>query len=453
MAAGPHPDLDTYRERRTRIARRLHAENAALVLYGGALRNRANDTEFRFRPDSDFHYLTGLEEPGAVAVLTCGERAEDAELTLFVRPRDPTAEVWTGRRVGPEGARDHFGAKTAHVIDDLGEELGPLLDGRGCVYFPLGRWAKLDAAIQRALKGLRRHNRDGRNPPARYAEVADLLGEDRLIKDASGLASLRRALEISAAGHLAAMRSTRPGMWEYEVEALIEYEFRRRGSSGPGYGTIVGAGDNATILHYVDNRDQLRAGEVILIDAGAEWDYFSGDITRSWPVSGKFTPEQRDLYEVVLEANLGGIELAQVGGDLLAIHEACVRSLSSGMVELGLLEGPVDRVIESLDYQRFYLHRTSHWLGIDVHDAGRYTLEGKQRMLAPGHVFTIEPGLYIPSSCEDVPVGFRGLGIRIEDDISITATGHEVLSAAVPKRVVELEALIGSGESASHRSS
>jgi len=195
------------------------------------------------------------------------------------------------------------------------------------------------------------------------------------------------------------------------------------------------------------------SGEVILIDAGAEWDYFSGDITRSWPVSGKFTPEQRDLYEVVLEANLGGIELAQVGGDLLAIHEACVRSLSSGMVELGLLEGPVDRVIESLDYQRFYLHRTSHWLGIDVHDAGRYTLEGKQRMLAPGHVFTIEPGLYIPSSCEDVPVGFRGLGIRIEDDISITATGHEVLSAAVPKRVVELEALIGSGESASHRSS
>lgn len=445
MAAGPHPDLETYAERRTRIARRLHAENAALVLYGGELRTRSHDTEFRFRPDSDFHYLTGLEEPGAFAVLVPSEQGDHAELTLFVRPRDPDAEVWSGRRIGPEGACDHFGAKDAFAVDGLDEGLRRLLDGRSCVYLPLGRWAILESSLGRALTWLRRHNRDGRNPPARYGEVADLLGEDRLLKDPSALASLRKAIEISAAGHVAAMRTTKPGLWEYEVEALIEYEFRRRGSTGPGYGTIVGAGDNATILHYVDNCDRLVAGEVLLIDAGAEWDYFSGDITRSWPVSGKFTPEQRDLYEVVLEANLAGIELAQVGGDLLAIHEACVRTLSAGMVELGLLEGPVERVIESKDYQRFYLHRTSHWLGVDVHDAGRYTLDGKPRMLTPGHVFTVEPGLYVPRSCEDVAEGFRGLGIRIEDDVLITETGNEVLSAAVPKRVVELEAIIGSG--------
>jgi Xaa-Pro aminopeptidase len=445
MSQRPHPDLETYAERQTRIGRRLHGENAALLLYGGELRTRANDTEFRFRPDSDFHYLTGLEEPGSFAVLIPGERPEEPELTLFVRPRDPEAEVWTGRRIGPEGARERFGAKAAYAIDDLDEQLRRLIDGRSSVYLPLGRWPELDGALQRALSWLRRNNRDGRTPPPCYGEAADLLGEDRLLKDASALASLRRAIEITAIGHVSAMRHTRPGMWEYEVEALIEHEFRRRGSTGPGYGTIVGTGDNATILHYVDNRDQLQAGEVLLIDAGAEWDYFSGDITRSWPVSGKFTPEQRDLYEVVLEANLAGIELAEVGGDLTRIHDACVRTLAAGLVELGLLAGPVERVIESHDYRRFYLHRTSHWLGVDVHDAGRYTLEGKPRMLTPGHVFTIEPGLYVPASFEDVPEGFRGLGIRIEDDILITATGHEVLTAAVPKRVVELEAIIGTG--------
>lgn len=445
MSHGPHPDLETYAERQTRVGRRLHGENAALVLYGGELRTRANDTEFRFRPDSDFHYLTGLEEPGSIAVLTPGERPEDTELTLFVRPRDPEAEIWTGRRLGPEGACGHFGAKAAFVLDDLDEHLRRLLDGRSCVYLPLARWPVLDRAIQRALTWLRRNNRDGRSPPPCLGEVADLLGEDRLLKDPGALASLRRAIEITAAGHVAAMRTIRPGMWEYEVEALIEYEFRRRGSTGPGYGTIVGAGDNATILHYVDNRDRLHAGEVLLIDAGAEWDYFSGDVTRSWPVSGKFSPEQRDLYEVVLEANLAGIELAEVGGDLGVIHDACVRVLSEGMIELGLLAGPIDRVLESQDYRRFYLHRTSHWLGVDVHDAGRYTLDGKPRMLTPGHVFTVEPGLYVPSSTEDVAPGFRGLGIRIEDDILITSTGHEVLTAAIPKRVVELEAIIGTG--------
>lgn len=447
MPRTPHPSLPAYAERRARIAARLFEEDAALLLYGGELRTRANDTEFRFRPDSDFHYLTGLEEPGAFALLRPGETADQADLTLFVRPRDPEAETWTGRRIGVEGAKEQFGATRAFELGDLDERLPELLDGRRCVYLPIGRWPTLDAALQRAMHSLRRHTRDGKSPASHYGEVADLLGEDRLLKDAAALASLRRAIEITAAGHVAAMRATRPGLWEYEIEALIEYEFRRRGSSGPGYGSIVGVGDNATILHYVDNCDRLEAGQLLLVDAGAEADYFTGDITRTWPVSGKFTPEQRDLYEVVLAANLAGIELARVGGDLLAIHTRCVEVLTGGLVELGLLEGSVERAIETKDYRRFYLHRTSHWLGIDVHDVGRYSLAGKQRMLTPGHVFTIEPGLYVPANCDEVPAGFRGLGIRIEDDILITELGCEVLSAAVPKQVVELEAIIGSQSS------
>lgn len=444
MIARPRPSLDAYVQRRARIAQTLREQSAALILYGGAQLTRANDTEFRFRPDSDFHYLTGLEEPGAVLVLRPKPNASD-ELTfaLFVRPREREAETWTGRRIGPSGAIERFGASEAHPLDELDERLPKLLDGCETVYLPLGRWPQLDAALVRATTQLRRRNREGATPPLRYGEAADLLGEDRLIKDAAGLASLRRAIDISAAAHLSAMRRTKPGMWEYEVEALVEYEFRRRGSTGPGYGSIVGGGDNATILHYVDNRDRLRDGDILLIDAGAEWDYFSGDITRSWPINGRFTPEQRAVYEVVLAANLAGIERAVVGGTIDAIHEACVEVLCSGIAELGLLEGSAERIREDKLYRKFYMHRTSHWLGVDVHDAGRYTVAGKPRPLAPGHVITVEPGLYIAADCEDVPEGFRGIGIRIEDDVLIGEQGPEVLTAAAPKTAAELEAIIG----------
>ncbi len=447
MPRTPRPDVETYLQRRARIAARLRDEHAALVLYGGELRTRSHDTEFRFRPDSDFHYLIGLDEPGSVAVLRAGASAEHpAELTLFVRPRDPDAEVWSGRRVGPMGAVEQFGATQAHPLAELDEQLPTLLDGCSTVYFPLGRWPTLEQSLGRAFTRLRRHNRDGKSPPLRYGEASDLIGEDRLRKDPSALASLRRAIDISAAAHVAAMRHTRPGMWEYEVEARIEYEFRKRGSSGAGYGTIVGAGDNATILHYVDNDDRIEPGSVVLIDAGAEWDYFSGDITRSWPASGHFTPEQRDLYEVVLAANLAGIEQARPGQTIDAIHRTCVAVLASGLIELGLVHGSHEQVIETGAYKRFYMHRTSHWLGVDVHDAGRYTLDGHARPLEPGHVLTIEPGLYISLDHDDVPEGFRGLGIRIEDDVLITVEGHEVLSAAAPKQVVELEGIVGSGD-------
>lgn len=444
MAARPRPSLEAYAQRRARVAQLLRDRSAALILYGGALATRANDTEFRFRPDSDFHYLTGLEEPGAVLVLRPRPGSSDAvDLTLFVRPRDREAEIWSGRRIGPAGAVERFGAGEAFEIDELDDRLPKLIDGCETVYLPIGRWPELDGALLRATNHLRRRNREGATPPFGHGDAADLLGEDRLIKDRAALDSLRRAIDISAAGHVAAMRRTRAGMWEYEVEALIEYEFRRRGSSGPGYGSIVGAGDNATILHYVDNCDRLRDGEILLIDAGAEWDYFSGDITRSWPVSGRFRPEQRAVYEVVLAANLAGIERAVVGGTIDAIHEACLDVLCQGIAELGLIHESPARIREDKLYRKFYMHRTSHWLGVDVHDAGRYTLGGTPRSLAPGHVLTIEPGLYIAADLDDVPDGFRGIGIRIEDDVLIGPEGPEVLTAAVPKSIADLEAIIG----------
>jgi Xaa-Pro aminopeptidase len=443
MSAGPRPSVEVYAERRARIASTLRRDRAALLLHGGELRTRANDTEFRFRPDSDFHYLCGLEEPGAVMLLRPGASEGEVDFRLFVRPRDREAEVWSGRRVGPEGAVERFGAGEAFPLTELDERLPGLVDGCDMVYLPIGRWPSLDATLARAVASLRRHNREGRTPPWRYGEAADLVGEDRIIKDHAALDSLRRAVDITAAAHVAAMRRARPGMGEYEIEALIEYEFRRRGSTGPGYASIVGCGDNATILHYVDNRDRLCDGEILLIDAGAEWDYFSADITRSWPVSGSFSPEQRAVYEVVLAANLAGIERAKVGSDIEVIHEACLDILCEGIAQLGLIDAPLAQIRDEKLYRRFYMHRTSHWLGVDVHDAGRYTLGGKPRPLAPGHVLTIEPGLYIAADTEDVPEGFRGIGVRIEDDVLITPEGHEVLTAAAPKAIDELEAIIG----------
>ncbi|NVB42039.1 aminopeptidase P N-terminal domain-containing protein [Pseudenhygromyxa sp. WMMC2535] len=446
MPRRPSPDLETYSARRSRLADSLRDENAVLVLYGGELRTRSNDTEFRFRPDSDFHYMTGLEEPGALALLLPGAQpGEPPRFVAFVRPRDPAAEVWSGRRVGPQGAIEQFGADEAYAIDELATRLPELIDGYDTVYLPIGRWPALDTALATAIHSLRRRNREGCSPPRRLGEVGDLIGEDRLHKDAAALASLRRAIELSAAAHIAAMRATRAGMWEYEIEALIEYEFRRQGSSGPGYGSIVGTGDNATILHYVDNRDQLREGEVLLVDAGAEWDYFSGDITRSWPVSGRFSAEQRAVYEVVLAANVAGIAAAEVGGSIDAIHETCLKVLCEGIAELGLIDAKPDAILEQRLYRRFYMHRTSHWLGVDVHDVGRYTLGGDPRPFAPGQVLTVEPGLYISASDESVAEGFRGIGVRIEDDVLITAAGPEVLSAKAPKAADEVEALVRGG--------
>ncbi len=427
-----------YAARRARIAALL--DGGALVLYGGELRTRSNDTEFRFRPDSDFHYLSGLREPGAVLVLRAHA---EPHFVLFVRPRDAEAEVWSGRRVGPEGARERFGADAAWPLGELAERLPKLLDGARSVHMPLGRWRALDQAVLRAIDQLRRRNRWGETPPELVRDARVTLGEDRMVKDEHALASLRTAIEISSHAHRAAMAALRPGLGEHQIEALLEYEFRRRGADGPAYGTIVGGGDNACILHYVDNDDVLRDGELMLVDAGAEVDLFAADITRTSPIGGRFSPAQRDLYDIVLAANRAGIARTEVGGDIDTIHRTCLRVLCEGLSSLGLLPEGVDAALEQELYKRYYMHRTSHWLGADVHDAGHYTLQRTPRPLQPGFVLTIEPGLYIPASDDRAPAGLRGVGIRIEDDVLVRDGGPEVLTATVPKEPVELEALVG----------
>lgn len=435
----PSSVRDLHARRRARIAERLG--DGVLVLHGGELRTRSNDTEFRFRPDSDFHYLTGLREPGAVMVLRGGA---SPRFTLFVRPKDPEAEVWSGRRTGPEGATAKYGADAAHPLSELAEQLPKLIDGAPQIHYPLGRWRALDTMVQRAIDHLRRRNRWGETPPDVVCDARTTLGEDRITKDAGALAALRRAVEISSDAHIAAMKATRPGMHEYEIEALVEYELRRRGADGPAYGSIVGGGANATILHYVDNESPLVDGELLLIDAGAEVDLFAADITRTFPIGGRFTPAQRDLYDIVLRANLAGIELARVGGDIDTIHRRCLTILSEGLIALGLVDGPVDAALEQEAFKKYYMHRTSHWLGADVHDAGYYTLGRKPRPLQPGYVLTIEPGLYVPADDDRAPPEMRGCGIRIEDDVLVRDEGPEVLTWRVPKTIADIEAITAS---------
>jgi Xaa-Pro aminopeptidase len=437
--SSPRTTREDYATRRARIARTLG--DSALILHGGEPRTRSNDTEYRFRPDSDFHYLTGLAEPGAIMVL---RPEHETPFTLFVRPKDRAAEVWSGRRVGPQGAIERFGADAAHPLEKLTEELPKLLDGAREVHLPFGRYKRLDNLVLRAIGSLHRNNRTGKMPPEALRDARVSLGEDRVIKDDAALAALRHAVDITVDAHLLAMRAVRPGMHEHEIEAIVEHEFRRRGSTGPGYGSIVGAGDNATILHYVENSALMRDGELLLVDAGAEWDLFSGDLTRTYPVGGRFTPAQRALYDVVLEANRAGIETATVGSDIDAIHARCLRVLCEGLVDLGLLSGSVDAVLEDKSYQTYYPHRTSHWLGVDVHDAGYYCVGGKPRPLQPGMVLTVEPGLYVPADDETAPVALRGCGIRIEDDVLVRDDGPEVLTHRAPKDADALESLVGS---------
>lgn len=440
-STSPRTTRDDYEARRARISGTLG--DGALVLYGGELKSRSNDTEYRFRPDSDFHYLTGVCEPGAVMVLRPGH---DTPFTLFVRPRDPEAEVWSGRRIGPEGAIEKHAADAAHPLDELPEELPKLLDGAREVHVPLGRHRRLGNLVLRAIANLHRHNRTGQTPPEALRDARVTLGEDRVIKDDAALKALRHAVDITVDAHLQGMRGTRPGMYEYEIEAILEHAFRRRGSTGPGYGSIVGSGDNATILHYVENDAMMRDGELLLVDAGAEWELFSGDLTRTYPVGGRFTPDQRALYDVVLRANRAGIEKATVGSNIDAIHDRCLHILCEGLIDLGLVAGSVDTVIEQGSYKKYYPHRTSHWLGADVHDAGYYCLHGQPRPLQDRMVLTVEPGLYVPADDDKAPESLRGCGIRIEDDVLVREEGPEVLTHRAPKDPDALESLVGSGE-------
>jgi Xaa-Pro aminopeptidase len=420
-------------------------DTGVAVLPAASVSVRNRDVEFPYRQDSDFVYLTGFPEPEAVLVLIPDR--EEGEFVLFCRERSPEMETWNGRRAGLEGARSDYGADEAFPITELDERMPELLQDRERVYYTLGKRADFDQRFMVWLNRVRGKARTGVRAPRVFVSLDDLVHGLRLIKSPAEIKAMRRAAEISAAAHRRAMEVCQPGMLESQLEAELIHEFMRQGCRSPAYPSIVGSGRNACILHYTQNTARLRHGDLVLIDAGGEYEHYAADITRTFPVSGRFSAAQKAVYEVVLSAQKAAIAKVRTGSRWNEPHDAAVRVLTEGMVELGLLQGAVDELITQEAYRRFYMHRTGHWLGMDVHDVGDYKVDGEWRVLEPGMVLTVEPGIYIPESEgeEAVAQHWRNIGIRIEDDVLVTRAGHEILSASVPKAIDDIEALVGAG--------
>lgn len=414
--------------RRRRQLMRMAGDDAIAILPAAPLRVRSNDTHYPYRQDSDFWYLSGFPEPEAVLVLVPG-RAH-GEALLFCRERDPEREGWDGARAGPEGAVDRHGFDDAWPIEDMDEILPGLLEGRSRVYYHFGRDVEFDIKLIGWVNRVRAQVRHGAQPPHEFLELGHLLHEQRLFKSPAELRLMRRAAAITAEAHAAAMAAARVGVHEYAVEAALLHTFRRHAAHA-AYHPIVGGGARACVLHYIDNNQMLVNGDLLLIDAGAEYQNYACDVTRTFPVNGRYSLEQRQLYDVVLAAQQAALTHARPGSSWIAGHEAAVAVITEGLLSLGLLKGTLKKALASESYKRFYMHKTGHWLGLDVHDVGDYRLAGAYRELEAGMVFTIEPGIYIAPGSK-VPTRWQGIGIRIEDDVVITAAGHELLTAAIP---------------------
>lgn len=411
--------------------------HAVLVVAARPERIRNGDAHYGFRQDSDVWYLTGFPEPECVVVLRPSAARE--RVVMFVRPRDAASELWDGKRAGVDGAVTAYGADVAYPFDELAQRLPQLITNVDELHYAVGIEPGLDAVVMRAIAGLRKQEKRGQRPPRAICDPRYSLHELRLCKSEAELALLARAAKISCDAHLAAMRVGRPGVGEHELEAELGYGFRKHGATGPGYGSIVGAGANATVLHYVANDATIADGDLVLVDAGAEVAGYTADITRTWPANGRFSAPQRAVYQAVLHVQKALIAAVQPGVTLDELHHQAIVGLTTAMIDLGLLAGTVDACIADGSYRRFYPHGTSHWLGLDVHDAGAYMPRGKARPLVPGMVITVEPGLYIPVDAQDVPAAYRGIGVRIEDDIVVVAGGHRNLTAGCPKEVDALE--------------
>lgn len=414
--------------------------NSIAIIPSSREQVRSRDTEYPFRQDSDFYYLSGFSEPDAVLVLLPGRR--HGQFIVFCRERDPGMELWNGYRAGPEGVCERHGADDAFPVGDIDDILPGLIEGRDRVYYSMGRSAEFDRQIMGWVNSIRSKESSGAVPPGEFTDLDHMLHEQRLFKSAAELRLLRRAGQITVRAHQRAMRSCRPGMYEYQLEAELQHEFASGGARHAAYNSIVGSGENGCILHYVENSGKMRDGDMVLIDAGCELEYYASDVTRTFPVNGRFSREQRALYELVLKAQVAAIAQIRPGNHWNQPHDASVRVITEGLVELGLLKGRVANLVKREAHRSYYMHRVGHWLGMDVHDVGDYRVGGEWRMLEPGMVMTVEPGIYVAPHNTRVAKKWRGIGIRVEDNVVVTDEGCEVITAGLPKTVEEIEALM-----------
>jgi Xaa-Pro aminopeptidase len=432
--------------RRRKALMELMAPNSIAIVPSAKEKIRSRDTHYSFRQDSDVHYLSGFDEPEVVLVLIPGR--EHGEYVIFCREKDKTKEIWDGYRAGPEGACSQFGADDAYPIEDIDDILPGLIEGRERVYYALGRDAEFDAQVMTWINRIRAKVRSGAIPPGEFLDLNHFLHDLRLFKSAAELRLMAEAGRIAAEAHCRAMSLCKPEVFEYQLEAEILHEFARQGARFPAYNTIVGGGANGCILHYIENDQPLKDGDLVLIDAGCEYQFYASDITRTFPVNGVFSQPQKALYELVLQAQADAIAQVRPGNHWNAPHEAAVKRLTAGLLELGLLRGNLEELISSEAYREFYMHRTGHWLGMDVHDVGDYKIHGEWRLLEPGMVLTVEPGLYVAPDNLNVEMKWRGIGIRIEDDVVVTKDGCQVLSGGAPKTVADIETLMAKAKTA-----
>ena len=427
-------------KRRRKYLMDMMGEKSVAILPASPVRMRNRDVEYKYRPDSDFYYLTGFPEPESVAVLVPDR--DHGEYILFCRENDPEMETWNGRRAGQEGAVREYGADDSFPIDDIDDILPGLLEGTERVFYTMGTHPDFDQRLIGWVNRLRKQARAGVHTPGEFVSLDHLLHEMRLYKSSAEIKAMRRAAAISVEAHRRAMQVCKPGMKEYQIEAELIYSFMNGGAVSPAYSSIVGGGANGCVLHYVENSGTLKNGDLLLIDAGAEYDYYASDISRTFPVNGRFSRAQRSLYELVLEAQQAAIEEVRPGNHWNDPHNAAVQVLTRGLVALGLLKGSVKKLIEKEAYRAYFMHRTGHWLGMDVHDVGDYKVEDEWRVLEPGMTLTVEPGLYVAAGSKAAKKWWN-IGIRIEDDVLVTKQGCEVLSEGAPKQPDDIEALMG----------
>lgn len=425
-----------YRNRRRGLMSMLEP-NSIAILPGAVAQVRNADVEFRFRQDSNFHYLTGFAEPDAVLALIPGR--EYGEVILFCRERDHDQERWHGAITGPDAVMDQYGIDDAFPIADIDDILPGLIEGRSRLYYPMGNDLEFDTQIIDWVKMINSSGQKGAEPPGEFIQLEQFLHELRLFKSAAEINLMRYAARATCLGHLRILRSTRPGMMEYQVEAELYHEFAMHGAREPAYPAIVGGGGNSCTLHYLANDDQLLEGDLVLVDAGGEYENYACDLTRTYPVNGRFSPAQAEVYNIVLKAQQAAIDAVQPGNTWNQPHEAAVREITAGLIELGILQGDLESLIAKEAYLIYYPHKTGHWLGLDVHDVGDYQVDGLWRVFEEGMVTTIEPGIYFDSQDMDVPEKYRGIGVRIEDDVLVTRTGNDILTSDVPKTIEAIE--------------